>query len=133
MLPSVEAMSKTMKSKGLFIKNKKMFGDDYADHKIWTESFEILGKVLRLKGLTRALRDQKYYLGYCEGGFKSGNINVGQFLKRNLIWFHFEKFLLRLSSFCFFNTYFPVMIMLPALEEVHRFEIASVGVLIFFF
>ena len=21
-----------------------------------------------------------YYLGYCEGGFKSGNINVGQFL-----------------------------------------------------
>ena len=26
----------------------------------------------------------RYYLGYCEGGFKSGNINVGQFLiKKN--------------------------------------------------
>ena len=22
----------------------------------------------------------EYYLSYCEGGFKSGNINVGQFL-----------------------------------------------------
>ena len=82
MLPSVEAMSKTMKSKGLFIKNKKMFGDDYAKTiRFWTESFENSWESIKTQGFNESFkRLWKYYLGYCEGGFKSGNINVGQFL-----------------------------------------------------
>ncbi len=82
MLPSVEAMSETMKSKGLFIKNKKMFGDDYAKTiRFWTESFENSWESIKTQGFNESFkRLWKYYLGYCEGGFKSGNINVGQFL-----------------------------------------------------
>ena len=39
MLPSVEEMNKVITSRGLHIKNKKMFGNDYAKTiRIWSES-----------------------------------------------------------------------------------------------
>ena len=82
MLPSVEEMNKVITSRGLHIKNKKMFGNDYAKTiRIWSESFENSWGCIKSLGFSESFkRLWNYYLGYCEGGFKSGNINVGQFL-----------------------------------------------------
>tara|TARA_B100001559_G_scaffold283159_1_gene257687 strand:+ start:563 stop:1747 length:1185 start_codon:yes stop_codon:yes gene_type:complete len=82
MLPSVEEMNKVITSRGLHIKNKKMFGNDYAKTiRIWSESFENSWDCIKNLGFSESFkRLWNYYLGYCEGGFKSGNINVGQFL-----------------------------------------------------
>ncbi|MEC8265828.1 MAG: cyclopropane-fatty-acyl-phospholipid synthase family protein [Pseudomonadota bacterium] len=86
MLPSIEEMSKVLNSKGLTIKKKQMFGSDYAKTlKMWSRSFESSWDNIKKDGFNDAFRRMwRYYLGYCEGGFKSGNINVGQFLiKKN--------------------------------------------------
>ena len=82
MLPSVEEMDKVITSKGLHITNKTMFGNDYAKTiRIWSESFENSWGCIKSLGFSESFkRLWNYYLGYCEGGFKSGNINVGQFL-----------------------------------------------------
>jgi cyclopropane-fatty-acyl-phospholipid synthase len=82
MLPSVEEMNKVITSRGLHIKEKKMFGNDYAKTiRIWSESFENSWDCIKNLGFSESFkRLWNYYLGYCEGGFKSGNINVGQFL-----------------------------------------------------
>ena len=86
MLASVEEMTKILKSNGLFIKEQKMFGNDYARTlKLWSRSFEGSWEKIKKEGFNETFRRMwRYYLGYCEGGFKSGNINVGQFLiKKN--------------------------------------------------
>ena len=86
MLPSIEEMSKVLKSKGLTIEKKQMFGNDYAKTlKMWSKSFESSWDNIKKEGFNDTFRRMwRYYLGYCEGGFKSGNINVGQFLiKKN--------------------------------------------------
>ena len=82
MLPSIEEMSKVLKSKGLSIEKKQMFGNDYAKTlRMWSKSFENSWENIKKEGFNDAFRRMwRYYLGYCEGGFKSGNINVGQFL-----------------------------------------------------
>ena len=82
MLPSVEEMNKVITSSGLHIKNKKMFGNDYAKTiRMWSDSFENSWGCIKSLGFSESFkRLWNYYLGYCEGGFKSGNINVGQFL-----------------------------------------------------
>ncbi len=82
MLPSVEEMKKVALSNGLMIQKQIMFGKDYAKTlKHWMFSFENSWEKIRGMGYNNAFRRMwKYYLSYCEGGFKSGNINVGQFL-----------------------------------------------------
>ncbi len=82
MLPSVEEMSKVMNSQGLMIENKNMFGMDYAKTlTFWSESFENSWEKIKNLGFNETFKRMwTYYLSYCEGGFKSGNINVGQFL-----------------------------------------------------
>ncbi len=86
MLPSIEEMSKVLRSNGLSIEKKQMFGNDYAKTlKMWSKSFESSWDNIKKEGFNDTFRRMwRYYLGYCEGGFKSGNINVGQFLiKKN--------------------------------------------------
>ena len=86
MLPSIEEMSKVLTSKGLTIEKKQMFGNDYAKTlRMWSRSFESSWDNIKKEGFNDTFRRMwRYYLGYCEGGFKSGNINVGQFLiKKN--------------------------------------------------
>ncbi len=82
MLPSVEEMSKVMHLHGLMIKNKNMFGMDYAKTlTVWSESFDNSWEKIKNLGFNETFKRMwRYYLSYCEGGFKSGNINVGQFL-----------------------------------------------------
>ncbi len=82
MLPSVEEMKKITQSIGLNILEQKMFGLHYAKTlKYWKKSFESSWGNIKNIGFDNTFRRLwEYYLSYCEGGFKSGNINVGQFL-----------------------------------------------------
>ena len=86
MLPSIPAISKLMSNSGLEIEKNMMFGSHYAktlEH--WRESFQKSISSLKVLGFNEKFyRMWQYYLSYCEGGFRSGNINVGQFLiKKN--------------------------------------------------
>ncbi len=82
MLPSVEEMRKVAFSSGLTIQEQIMFGHHYAKTlKHWMNSFEGSWEKIKQMGFDNTFKRMwKYYLGYCEGGFRSGNINVGQFL-----------------------------------------------------
>ena len=136
MLPSIEEMSKVLKSKGLTIEKKQMFGNDYAKTlKMWSKSFESSWDNIKKEGFNDTFRRMwRYYLGYCEGGFKSGNINVGQFLIKRTSEknFFFKKYLLFFTSLLFCNTNFPSDDNAPAFfAEVHNFDIAIIGTYIF--
>ena len=66
--------------------------------------------------------------------FKSGNINVGQFLirKPRLKSISLRNIFMHSQHLHFLFPTFPVMIMLPAFfAEVHGFEISVIGMLIF--
>ena len=82
MLPSIEEMKKIVNNNGLKVYEEKMYGLHYAQTlKYWTESFENSWEKIRNTGFDNTFKRLcKYYLSYCEGGFRSGNINVGQFL-----------------------------------------------------
>lgn len=82
MLPSLNILDKTLNSSGLKIVKKNLFGDHYARTiQQWKKSFEHSWKDIKENGFDANFkRLWNYYLSYCEGGFKSGNIDVGQFL-----------------------------------------------------
>ncbi len=85
MLPSVNALQRTVKESGLKIIDKNLFGDDYAKTiSQWKKSFESSWEDIKKNNYfdINFKRLWHYYLSYCEGGFRSGNINVGQFLIR---------------------------------------------------
>jgi cyclopropane-fatty-acyl-phospholipid synthase len=82
MLPSIPAISQLISSSGLEIEKSTMFGLHYArtlEH--WRSSFQKSLSSMKELGFNESFhRMWQYYLSYCEGGFRSGNINVGQFL-----------------------------------------------------
>ena len=84
MLPSVSALRKTLERSGLKLIDENLFGEHYAmtiSH--WRNSFEYSWDEIKKNGFDLNFkRLWQYYLSYCEGGFRSGNINVGQFLIR---------------------------------------------------
>ncbi len=82
MLASQEILDKTLRKTGLKIYKKFLFGDHYAKTlNAWKNSFENSWEEIKKLGFdTSFKRLWEYYFSYCEGGFKSGNINVGQFL-----------------------------------------------------
>tara|TARA_B100000886_G_C20399334_1_gene481848 strand:+ start:103 stop:1284 length:1182 start_codon:yes stop_codon:yes gene_type:complete len=82
MLPSVEEIKKITRVTGLRIDKEKMFGEHYARTiSYWKIAFDNSWNNIRTFGFDSTFkRLWKYYLSYCEGGFRSGNINVGQFL-----------------------------------------------------
>ena len=82
MLPSVEEIKKITRVTGLRVDKENMFGEHYAKTiKHWKKSFDNSWNNIRTCGFDNTFkRLWKYYLSYCEGGFRSGNINVGQFL-----------------------------------------------------
>ncbi len=86
MLPSISKINEVMSSKGLYIDKKNMFGLDYAETlKRWRFAFQNSLTNIKSQGFNDTfLRMWNYYLSYCEGGFRSRNIDVGQFLiKKN--------------------------------------------------
>ncbi len=82
MLPSVRSLNNTLDSEGLKILKENLFGQHYARTlNVWRESFDSSWADIKKSGFDLSFkRLWSYYLSYCEGGFKSGNINVGQFL-----------------------------------------------------
>ena len=86
MLPSVEEMNKVLCSNGLEVCSHYMFGDHYAKTlEYWRSSFEQSWGNIKEMGFNDTFKRMwNYYLSYCQGGFQSGNINVGQFLIKKI-------------------------------------------------
>ena len=86
MLPSVEEMNKVLNDNGLQVDEHFMFGDHYAKTlEYWRLSFERSWENIKQMGFNNTFRRMwDYYLSYCQGGFQSGNINVGQFLIKKI-------------------------------------------------
>ncbi len=86
MLPSIEAMSQVLDKNGLKVDSHFMFGDHYAKTlEFWRKSFENSWDSIRNMGFNDTFKRMwNYYLSYCQGGFQSGNINVGQFLIKKI-------------------------------------------------
>ena len=82
MLPSISALNNTVQSNGLKVIKKNFFGEHYVKTLVnWRKSFEASWDEIKLLNFDLNFRRLwRYYLSYCEGGFRSGNINVGQFL-----------------------------------------------------
>ena len=84
MLPSVDIFTQSAAEKGLIIDNVKMFGSDYAETlRRWRVSFDDAWPSITPLGFDdRFRRLWRYYLCYCEAGFRAQTISVGQFRLR---------------------------------------------------
>ena len=81
LLIRTSAFRKLAEARGLAWEDQEDFGLDYADTlKIWRERFDAAAQEGRLPpGFDRRFRDLwRFYLMYCEGGFRGGGITVSQ-------------------------------------------------------
>lgn len=80
MLPTAQILRQHAETSGLSTTNEVFFGADYARTLAdWRTRFESCFENLRGLGFDdRFRRLWHYYLGYCEGGFRGGAIDVGQ-------------------------------------------------------
>ena len=80
MLPSISAIEKPIQQSGLKIDKIDSFGKDYASTlSIWSKQFNSAWpKISKLGFDNRFQRMWNLYFAYCEGGFKSGSIDVKQ-------------------------------------------------------
>ena len=74
--------NKKSKECGMKLTDQFEFGISYADTlKIWRENFhQVQGQVMQMGYDARFMRMWNLYLSYCEGAFRAGRINVGQYL-----------------------------------------------------
>ncbi len=83
MLPSVSRFYQEVAQAGLTSGEARMFGGDYATTlREWRKSFEAAWDDIRAANGAfdeRFRRLWSYYLAYCEAGFATGRIDVGQF------------------------------------------------------
>lgn len=81
MLPSVELFTASAAAVGLTLERANMFGQDYAETlRRWREAFEAKWPDVAPLGFDERFRRLwRYYLCYCEAGFRAGTISVGQF------------------------------------------------------
>ena len=81
MLPSPSVFVKHAEKAGLHVRDDYRFGHDYAlTLARWRESFEACADSLRALGFDgRFQRLWRFYLAYCEAGFRAGSIDVHQF------------------------------------------------------
>jgi len=84
MLPSSEALTREISRQGLILTGMRYFGSSYAETlRIWRHRFlSAWPSIAKLGFDGRFKRMWIYYLGYCEGGFRAGRINVGHFTLR---------------------------------------------------
>lgn len=82
MLPSVAALKAKFSEHGFCLADQEMFGEGYARTlELWRERFEDRWPQISSLGFDqRFYRLWRYYLSYCEGGFKEGAIDVGLFV-----------------------------------------------------
>jgi cyclopropane-fatty-acyl-phospholipid synthase len=79
MLPTVEIMRREIGEAGLKLVHLERFGQSYAATLAeWHRRFEAAWHELRHQGFDERFRRKwRYYLQYCEGGFRAGAIDVG--------------------------------------------------------
>ncbi|MEZ5939629.1 MAG: cyclopropane-fatty-acyl-phospholipid synthase family protein [Hyphomonadaceae bacterium] len=82
MLPSVGKLEEVAGQAGLDLQTDRMFGLDYARTLgLWAERFSAAWDDIRKLGFDERFRRLwLYYLAYCEAGFRTGRIDVGQFV-----------------------------------------------------
>lgn len=82
MLPSPEAFAAVVAERGLAITDRYFFGPSYAETmRRWHRAFQENWPEIRKLGFDdRFYRMWRYYMAYCEAGFKTGIIDVGQFV-----------------------------------------------------
>ena len=75
--PKFEALAR---ERGLGWQDREGFGSDYADTlKIWRERYDAAVREGRLNGFDKRFHNLwRYYLMYCEGGFRGRGIDVAQ-------------------------------------------------------
>ena len=75
--PRFEALAR---QRGLSWERREGFRLDYAETlRQWRERYDAAVHEKRLKGFSERFHDLwRYYLMYCEGGFRGGAINVAQ-------------------------------------------------------
>ncbi|MFN3230848.1 MAG: class I SAM-dependent methyltransferase [Alphaproteobacteria bacterium] len=80
MLPSIRVFREHVVDAGMRVLNDSFFGKDYAHTlHLWRERFEAAADTLTFEGLDERFRRLwRYYLAYCEGGFRAGTIDVMQ-------------------------------------------------------
>jgi len=84
MLPPPSALGREARRAGLEDIDAHMFGEDYAEtlHR-WHTDFNAAWPQIRELGFDEGFaRIWRYYLAYCEAGFRSGRCDVGQFVYR---------------------------------------------------
>ncbi|MFC4723861.1 class I SAM-dependent methyltransferase [Glycocaulis abyssi] len=81
-LPSVERLNGEFAKAELTSVTTEMFGVDYADTLAhWMERFQAAWPQIEPMGFDlRFRRMWEFYLAYCEAGFRTGRIDVGQFV-----------------------------------------------------
>ena len=81
MLPSVNALKDVATHQGLGFETARMFANSYAETlRRWRECFDARWPTIAPLGFDdRFKRMWQYYLASCEGGFRAGSIDVGQF------------------------------------------------------
>lgn len=80
-LPSVEKVENLAAERGLRVTSATPFAGSYAETlRVWRDRFEEAWPSLLHLGLDdRFRRTWRYYLAYCEAGFRTGRIDVHQF------------------------------------------------------
>mgnify|MGYP002378253009 CR=1 FL=1 len=81
MLPSLPALRREIDQAGLRLTDTFMFGADYGRTlALWQHRFQTAWPEIQGLGFdARFKRMWEYYLAYCEAGFRTGSIDVGQF------------------------------------------------------
>lgn len=81
MLPSKEAFRRQAERQGLVVRDEFAFGRDYAHTlALWREAFEAHWPRIAALGFDETFRRLwRFYLAYCEAGFRAGSIDVVQF------------------------------------------------------
>jgi cyclopropane-fatty-acyl-phospholipid synthase len=80
MLPSLEAFRRCAAEAGLATRDVRFYGGDYAlTLRRWDEAVRRAAPAIRKLGFDdRFLRMWRYYLAYCEAGFRDGRIDLMQ-------------------------------------------------------
>ncbi len=79
MLPTVEIMRREIEAAGLSLEGLERFGESYARTlSEWHQRFDAAWETVRAQGFDERFRRKwRFYLQYCEGGFRAGAIDVG--------------------------------------------------------
>ncbi len=80
MLLEEQGFAALARERGLSWADRHCFGLDYAQTlRLWRERYDVAVAAGRLPGFSAEFHDLwRYYLMYCEGGFRGGGINVAQ-------------------------------------------------------